>query len=197
MDFAIMTGGDVAPMGRTGVTAMHKVFDWAGTSRKGYECLFSVVNPSEICYYRLLLFVDEADAFLRKRSSVSKLLIFHEAIWHSRSCSAMCLVSGSSTTWKVCRLSRRSFERYGPRNLAAAAKLFCHSRGIYSQWGVYCRLMPVMRECCTSRVSIRLASTGFLQLTQSFRIRGLARMPGEGRWQSLLCEISLPYRATY
>ena len=42
----------MAPMGREGVTAVHKVFDWAATSRKG-----------------LLLFVDEADAFLRKRSS--------------------------------------------------------------------------------------------------------------------------------
>uniref|UniRef100_A0A3B5A9R9 Microtubule-associated protein futsch-like n=1 Tax=Stegastes partitus TaxID=144197 RepID=A0A3B5A9R9_9TELE len=52
MDFAIMTGGDVAPMGRDGVTAMHKVFDWANTSRRG-----------------LLLFVDEADAFLRKRAT--------------------------------------------------------------------------------------------------------------------------------
>uniref|UniRef100_A0A8C7KKI7 ATPase family AAA domain containing 3A n=1 Tax=Oncorhynchus kisutch TaxID=8019 RepID=A0A8C7KKI7_ONCKI len=52
MDYAIMTGGDVAPMGREGVTAMHKVFDWANTSRRG-----------------LLLFVDEADAFLRKRST--------------------------------------------------------------------------------------------------------------------------------
>jgi len=47
-----MTGGDVSPMGREGVTAIHKVFDWASTTRKG-----------------LLLFVDEADAFLRKRSS--------------------------------------------------------------------------------------------------------------------------------
>ncbi|KAK6308105.1 hypothetical protein J4Q44_G00213760 [Coregonus suidteri] len=46
MDYAIMTGGDVAPMGRDGVTAMHKVFDWASTSR-----------------------ADEADAFLRKRST--------------------------------------------------------------------------------------------------------------------------------
>ncbi|KAK2862120.1 hypothetical protein Q5P01_001653 [Channa striata] len=54
MDYAIMTGGDVAPMGRDGVTAMHKVFDWASTSRRG-----------------LLLFVDEADAFLRKRATVS------------------------------------------------------------------------------------------------------------------------------
>ncbi|XP_062397647.1 ATPase family AAA domain-containing protein 3-A-like isoform X2 [Sardina pilchardus] len=52
MDYAIMTGGDVAPMGREGVTAMHKVFDWASTSKRG-----------------LLLFVDEADAFLRKRST--------------------------------------------------------------------------------------------------------------------------------
>jgi len=52
MDYAVMTGGDVAPMGRDGVTAVHKLFDWANTSRKG-----------------LILFVDEADAFLRKRSS--------------------------------------------------------------------------------------------------------------------------------
>lgn len=52
MDYAIMTGGDVAPMGRDGVTAMHKVFDWASTSKRG-----------------LLLFVDEADAFLRKRAT--------------------------------------------------------------------------------------------------------------------------------
>ncbi|KAB1268407.1 ATPase family AAA domain-containing protein 3 [Camelus dromedarius] len=52
MDYAVMSGGDVAPMGRDGVTAMHKVFDWANTSRRG-----------------LLLFVDEADAFLRKRAT--------------------------------------------------------------------------------------------------------------------------------
>ncbi|XP_019877208.1 ATPase family AAA domain-containing protein 3A homolog [Aethina tumida] len=52
MDYAILTGGDIAPMGRDGVTAIHKVFDWATSTRKG-----------------LLLFIDEADAFLRKRSS--------------------------------------------------------------------------------------------------------------------------------
>lgn len=52
MDYAILSGGDVTPMGRDGVTAVHKVFDWANTSRRG-----------------LLLFLDEADAFLRKRSS--------------------------------------------------------------------------------------------------------------------------------
>lgn len=52
MDYAILTGGDLSPLGRDGVTALHKVFDWASTSRRG-----------------LLLFIDEADAFLRKRSS--------------------------------------------------------------------------------------------------------------------------------
>lgn len=41
MDYAIMTGGDVAPMGRDGVTAMHKVFDWANTSRRGYATILS------------------------------------------------------------------------------------------------------------------------------------------------------------
>lgn len=54
MDYAILTGGDIAPMGRDGVTAVHKVFDWANSTHKG-----------------LILFIDEADAFLRKRSSES------------------------------------------------------------------------------------------------------------------------------
>ncbi|XP_011857396.1 PREDICTED: ATPase family AAA domain-containing protein 3C-like, partial [Mandrillus leucophaeus] len=52
MDDAIVTGGDVAPMGREGMTAMHKLFDWANTSRRG-----------------LLLFVDDADAFLWKQAT--------------------------------------------------------------------------------------------------------------------------------
>jgi ATPase family AAA domain-containing protein 3A/B len=49
-----MTGGDVAPLGREAVTAIHKVFDWSQTSGRG-----------------LLLFIDEADAFLRKRATVN------------------------------------------------------------------------------------------------------------------------------
>ena len=44
MDYAILTGGDVTPLGRSAVTEIHKLFDWANTSRRG-----------------LLLFVDEAD----------------------------------------------------------------------------------------------------------------------------------------
>jgi len=44
MDYAILTGGDVTPLGRSAVTELHKLFDWASTSRRG-----------------LLLFVDEAD----------------------------------------------------------------------------------------------------------------------------------------
>lgn len=29
LEYAIMTGGDIAPLGRDAVTEMHKVFDWA------------------------------------------------------------------------------------------------------------------------------------------------------------------------
>uniref|UniRef100_A0A0R3RPT7 AAA domain-containing protein n=1 Tax=Elaeophora elaphi TaxID=1147741 RepID=A0A0R3RPT7_9BILA len=52
LDYAVMTGGDVAPLGHDGVSAIHKVFDWAEHTRKG-----------------LVLFIDEADAFLRKRAT--------------------------------------------------------------------------------------------------------------------------------
>ena len=52
LHYAIMTGGDIAPLGKDAVTEIHKLFDWANTTQKG-----------------VLLFVDEADAFLRKRST--------------------------------------------------------------------------------------------------------------------------------
>ncbi|KTG47000.1 hypothetical protein cypCar_00034237 [Cyprinus carpio] len=47
MDYAIMTGGDVAPMGRDGVTAMHKVFDWAGTSGRGFMLVLASNQPEQ------------------------------------------------------------------------------------------------------------------------------------------------------
>ncbi|XP_010372592.2 ATPase family AAA domain-containing protein 3C-like [Rhinopithecus roxellana] len=52
LDYTIMTGVDVVPMGREGVTTMRKMFDWANSSWRG-----------------LLLFVDDADTFLRKRAT--------------------------------------------------------------------------------------------------------------------------------
>lgn len=52
LDYAIMTGGDVAPLGSDGVSAMHKVFDWSQHTRRG-----------------MVLFMDEGDAFLRKRAT--------------------------------------------------------------------------------------------------------------------------------
>ena len=52
LHYAIMTGGDVGPLGKDAVTEIHRLFDWANVTRKG-----------------VLLFVDEADAFLRKRST--------------------------------------------------------------------------------------------------------------------------------
>ncbi|XVF11979.1 hypothetical protein REPUB_Repub08aG0075400 [Reevesia pubescens] len=45
-DYAMMTGGDAAPLGAQAVTKIHEIFDWAKKSKKG-----------------LLLFIDEADAF--------------------------------------------------------------------------------------------------------------------------------------
>ncbi|KAF4708051.1 ATPase, AAA [Perkinsus olseni] len=44
-----MTGGDVGPLGKDAVDEMNRLFAWANTSKKG-----------------LILFIDEADAFLRR-----------------------------------------------------------------------------------------------------------------------------------
>ena len=51
MDYALMSGGDVGPLGSDGVTQIHALFRWAKVSRKG-----------------VLLFIDEAEAFLGSRS---------------------------------------------------------------------------------------------------------------------------------
>lgn len=49
LDYAIMSGGDLGPLGREGPSEIHKLFDWAKRSKRG-----------------MVLFIDEADAFLRK-----------------------------------------------------------------------------------------------------------------------------------
>lgn len=49
LDYAIMSGGDLGPLGREGPSELHKLFNWASNSRRG-----------------LVLFIDEADAFLRR-----------------------------------------------------------------------------------------------------------------------------------
>ncbi|KAH0937029.1 hypothetical protein HID58_004490 [Brassica napus] len=51
LDYALMTGGDVAPLGAQAVTKIHQLFDWSKKSKRG-----------------LLLFIDEADAFLCERN---------------------------------------------------------------------------------------------------------------------------------
>ena len=35
LDYAILAGGDVGPLGRDAVAEIHRVFDWAKTSRRG------------------------------------------------------------------------------------------------------------------------------------------------------------------
>lgn len=52
MDYAIMSGGDVGPLGNDAVSQLHSLFRWAASSKRG-----------------LLLFIDEAEAFLSSRSS--------------------------------------------------------------------------------------------------------------------------------
>ena len=53
LEYALMSGGDVAPLGADGVTAIHALFKWANTSD----------GPG------VLVFVDEAEAFLATRSN--------------------------------------------------------------------------------------------------------------------------------
>eukprot|EP00933_Yihiella_yeosuensis_P006880 TRINITY_DN11170_c0_g1_i1.p1 TRINITY_DN11170_c0_g1~~TRINITY_DN11170_c0_g1_i1.p1 ORF type:complete len:566 (+),score=163.28 TRINITY_DN11170_c0_g1_i1:73-1770(+) len=48
LDYAIMSGGDVGPLGKDAVLELNKLFEWANSSKNG-----------------LILFIDEADAFLR------------------------------------------------------------------------------------------------------------------------------------
>jgi len=50
LDYAVLAGGDVAPLGPGAITELHRVFDWGESRKNG-----------------LVLFIDEADAFLRKR----------------------------------------------------------------------------------------------------------------------------------
>ncbi|CAM9713523.1 unnamed protein product, partial [Choristocarpus tenellus] len=52
MDCAIMSGGDVGPLGKDAVTELHGIFRWAKRTSRG-----------------LLLFIDEAEAFLGRRSN--------------------------------------------------------------------------------------------------------------------------------
>lgn len=49
LDYAVMAGGDIGPLGRDAVTEINRLFQWANKSRKG-----------------LILFIDEAEAFLRQ-----------------------------------------------------------------------------------------------------------------------------------
>lgn len=54
MDYAIMSGGDVGPLGEDAVNQLHNLFKWASRSSRG-----------------LLVFIDEAEAFLSSRGSAS------------------------------------------------------------------------------------------------------------------------------
>lgn len=50
LEYAVMVGSDIAPLGPMAVTELNKIFDWAEKQPNG-----------------MILFIDEADAFLRNR----------------------------------------------------------------------------------------------------------------------------------
>ena len=52
IEYAVMVGSDIAPLGPMAVTEINKLFDWAEKQPNG-----------------MVLFIDEADAFLRSRKS--------------------------------------------------------------------------------------------------------------------------------
>lgn len=54
LEYAVMVGSDIAPLGKDAVTEMNKIFDWAENQANG-----------------MILFIDEADAFLRNRSDMN------------------------------------------------------------------------------------------------------------------------------
>jgi ATPase family AAA domain-containing protein 3A/B len=63
LDYAFMSGGDVGPLGADGVTQIHSLFRWAKFSKKG-----------------VLLFIDEAEAFLSSRSKNAMSESAHNAL---------------------------------------------------------------------------------------------------------------------
>lgn len=50
LEYAVMVGSDIAPLGPLAVRELNKLFDWADKQKGG-----------------IILFIDEADAFLRNR----------------------------------------------------------------------------------------------------------------------------------
>ncbi len=50
MDYAVMSGADISPLGPAAINELHSMFNWTEKNRNG-----------------IILFIDEADAFLRKR----------------------------------------------------------------------------------------------------------------------------------
>lgn len=53
LDYAIMSGGDLGPLGQSAVSELHLLLQWAKSSPRG-----------------LLLFIDEADAALSDRTKL-------------------------------------------------------------------------------------------------------------------------------
>jgi ATPase family AAA domain-containing protein 3A/B len=63
IDYSLMSGGDVSPLGADAVTQIHSLFAWAKHSQRG-----------------VLLFIDEAECFLGSRDSGLMTSTAHNAL---------------------------------------------------------------------------------------------------------------------
>ena len=82
MDYAILAGSDVSKLGEEAVHKLDKLFEWANTSRKG-----------------MIIYIDEADAFLRERSQANQNLrpCINAFLYHTGTASKnfMCILTSN------------------------------------------------------------------------------------------------------
>ena len=145
LDYAIMSGGDVAPLGGKAVQQLHELFDWSERSRRG-----------------LLLFIDEADAFLGRRGAqmsearapFCELLLF----MLPPACQPVCVLYGrpAASPWTPSRQSRAygvGLARAGPARGAGRGAL-PHGRPV-APLDPLCQTMvlrrPRARRACARR----------------------------------------------
>ena len=95
MDYALMSGGDVGPLGNDAVTQIHNLFRWARYSKKG-----------------VLLFIDEAECFLGDRGKIAMTEAAHNAL------NALLYNTGTERKdFMMVLATNRYVRQKGPRNI--------------------------------------------------------------------------------
>ncbi|CAK0871489.1 unnamed protein product, partial [Prorocentrum cordatum] len=155
LEYAIMAGGDVAPLQEQAVTELHKLFKWVHRSRRG-----------------VLLFIDEADAFLASRNGTEMSEALRNALttilYHTGTPSSQFMLVGFAVGWRVCDMRGGVPEcigpswyviaivrmRRGPRRVSsncqfAERALICFPKSRHAGNGIadrHAKLRPLARE---------------------------------------------------